>query len=38
MAQSVEQAQSYTFRAIIAVVMTGLLSLVWLGIKAAFGR
>lgn len=36
--KSVEQAQSYTFRAIITVIVTGLLGLVWLGVKAAFGR
>lgn len=36
--KSVEQAQSYTFRAIITVIVTGLLGLVWLGIKATFGR
>lgn len=36
--KSVEQAQGYTFRAIITVIMTSLLGLVWLGVKAAFGR
>jgi hypothetical protein len=36
--KSVEQAQSYTFRAIITVIVTGFLGAVWLGIKAAFGR
>jgi hypothetical protein len=35
--KSVEQAQSYTFRAIITVILTGVLGLVWLGIKVAFG-
>jgi hypothetical protein len=36
--KSVEQAQSYTFRAIITVILTGFLGAVWLGIKAAFGK
>jgi hypothetical protein len=35
--KSVEQAQNCTLRAIITVTVTGLLGLVWLGIKAAFG-
>jgi hypothetical protein len=35
--KSVEQVQNCTFRAIITVTVTGLLGLVWLGIKAAFG-
>jgi hypothetical protein len=36
--RSVEQAQSYTFRAIITVIVTGFLGAVWLGIKATFGK
>jgi hypothetical protein len=36
--KSVEQAQSYTFRAIITVIVTGLLGALWLGIKASFGK
>lgn len=36
--KSVEQAQNYTFRAIITVIVTGLLGALWLGIKAAFGK
>jgi hypothetical protein len=36
--KSVELVQSYTFRAIITVIVTGFLGLVWLGVKAAFDR
>ncbi len=36
--KSVEKAQDYTFRAIITVIVTGLLGALWLGIKAAFGK
>ncbi|HVX76455.1 MAG TPA: hypothetical protein VHB49_10020 [Bradyrhizobium sp.] len=36
--KSVEQAQNYTFRAVITVIVTGLLGAIWLGIKAAFGK
>jgi hypothetical protein len=36
--KSVEQAQCYTFRAIITVIVTGFLGAVWLGIKATFGK
>jgi hypothetical protein len=31
--RSVEQAQSYTFKAVITVIVTGLVGAVWLGIK-----
>lgn len=36
--RSVEQAQSYTFKAVITVIATGLLGAVWLGVKAAIGK
>ena len=36
--RSVEQAQSYTFKAVITVIATGFLGAVWLGIKAALGK
>ena len=36
--KSVEQAQNYTFRAVITVIVTGFLGAVWLGIKAIFGK
>lgn len=35
---SVEQAQSYTFKAVITVIATGLVGAVWLGIKATLGK
>jgi hypothetical protein len=35
---SVEQAQSYTFKAVITVVATGLMGAVWLGVKVALGK
>jgi NADPH-dependent glutamate synthase beta subunit-like oxidoreductase len=31
--RSVEQAQSYTFKAVITIIVTGLVGAVWLGIK-----
>jgi hypothetical protein len=34
----VEQAQSYTFNAVITVIVTGLVGTVWLGIKATLGK
>ncbi|QPF83058.1 hypothetical protein IC762_25420 [Bradyrhizobium genosp. L] len=36
--RSVEQAQSYTFKAAITVIATGLVGAVWLGIKATLGK
>jgi hypothetical protein len=34
----VEQAKNYTFRAVIAVILTGVLGAMWLGIKTIFGK
>ncbi|WP_315782903.1 hypothetical protein [Bradyrhizobium sp. SZCCHNPS1003] len=36
--KSVEQAQSYTFKAVITVIATGLIGAIWLGIKVVLGR
>jgi hypothetical protein len=36
--RSVEQAQSYTFKAVITVIVTGFVGAVWLGIKATIGK
>ncbi len=36
--KSVEQAQSYTFKAVITVIVAGLLGAVWLGIKVMLGK
>jgi len=36
--RSVEQAQSYTFKAVITVIVTGFVGAVWLGVKATLGR
>lgn len=36
--KSVEQAQSYTFKAVITVIATGIVGAVWLGIKSALGK
>lgn len=35
---SVEQAQSYTFKAVITVIATGLVGAVWLGVKVMLGK
>jgi hypothetical protein len=35
---SVEQAQSYTFKAVITVIATGFVGAVWMGLKAALGK
>jgi hypothetical protein len=35
---SVEQAQSYTFKAVITVIATGLMGAVWLGVNVVLGR
>ena len=36
--KSVEQAQSYTFKAVITVIATGLMGAVWLGVKVVVGK
>ena len=36
--KSVEQAQSYTFKAVITVIVTGVVGAVWLGIKVMLGK
>jgi hypothetical protein len=36
--KSVEQAKNYTFRAVITVIVTGVLGAMWLGIKTIFGK
>src|ERR1700683_4223499 len=36
--KSVEQAQSYTFKAVITVIVTGLVGAVWLGVKIMLGK
>ncbi len=36
--KSVEQAQSYTFKAVITVIVTGFVGAIWLGVKAALGK
>jgi hypothetical protein len=36
--RSVEQAQSYTFKAAITVIVTGLVGAVWLGLKVMLGK
>jgi hypothetical protein len=36
--KSVEQAQSYTFKAVITVIVTGLVGAVWLGVKLVLGK
>ncbi|UWU79658.1 hypothetical protein N2603_14695 [Bradyrhizobium huanghuaihaiense] len=36
--KSVEQAQSYTFKAVIMVIATGLMGAVWLGVKVMLGK
>lgn len=36
--KSVEQAQSYTFKAVITVIAAGFLGAVWLGVKVMLGK
>jgi hypothetical protein len=36
--KSIEQAQSYTFKAMITVIVTGLVGAIWLGIKVMLGK
>jgi ABC-type multidrug transport system fused ATPase/permease subunit len=36
--KSVEQAQSYTFKAVITIIVAGILGAVWLGLKVMLGK
>jgi hypothetical protein len=36
--KSVEQAQSYTFKAAITIIVTGFVGAVWLGLKVVLGK
>jgi ABC-type transporter Mla maintaining outer membrane lipid asymmetry permease subunit MlaE len=36
--KSVEQAQSFTFKAVITIVVTGFVGAVWLGVKVMLGK
>jgi hypothetical protein len=36
--KSVEQAQGFTFKAVISIIVAGFLGAVWLGIKATLGK
>ena len=36
--RSVEQVQSYTFKAVITLIVTGFVGAAWLGIKATLGK
>jgi hypothetical protein len=36
--KSVEQAQSYTFKAVITVIVTGVIGAFWLGFKTVLGK
>lgn len=36
--KSVEQAQSYTFKAVITVIVAGFVGALWLGIKVMLGK
>ena len=36
--KSVEQAQSYTFKAVITVLVTGFIGAAWLGLKVMLGK
>ncbi|MGY8683070.1 hypothetical protein Q2941_35650 [Bradyrhizobium sp. UFLA05-153] len=36
--KSVEQAQSYTFKAVITVIATGLIGALWLGVKVVLSK
>jgi hypothetical protein len=36
--KSVEQAQSYTFKAVITVIATGLMGAIWLGVKVVLSK
>lgn len=36
--KSVEQAQSYTFKAVITIIATGVMGALWMGVKAMLGK
>jgi hypothetical protein len=36
--KSVEQAQSYTFKAVITIIVTGFVGAIWLGFKVMLGK
>ena len=36
--KSVEQSQGFTFKAVISIIVAGILGAVWLGIKAMLGK
>ncbi|MBV9459012.1 MAG: hypothetical protein JO141_16035 [Bradyrhizobium sp.] len=36
--KSVEQVQSYTFKAVITVIVTGFVGAIWLGVKVVLGK
>jgi len=36
--KSVEQAQNYTFKAVITIIVSGFLGAIWLGTKAMLGK
>jgi hypothetical protein len=36
--RSVEQAQSYTFKAVITIIVTGFVGAVWLGVRTMLGK
>jgi ABC-type transporter Mla maintaining outer membrane lipid asymmetry permease subunit MlaE len=36
--KSVEQAQSFTFKAMITIIVTGFVGAVWLGVKVMLGK
>jgi hypothetical protein len=36
--KSVEQAQSFTFKAVITIIVTGFVGAVWLGVKVTLGK
>jgi hypothetical protein len=36
--RSVEQAQGYTFKAVVTIIATGFLGAVWLGVRTALGK
>jgi hypothetical protein len=36
--KSVEQAQSYTFKAVITIIVSGLIGAVWLGVKTVLTK
>ena len=36
--KSVKQAQSYTFKAVITIIVTGFVGAIWLGTKAMLGK